>query len=293
MREFEYLQPETIIEASEMLAEYKENCRLMAGGTALLLALRQRMLPLTHIISVRRLKPLRGISYDAKLGLRIGALSLHHDIARSPLVQQHRPMLADMASRLANPQVRNQGTIGGNLCYADPATDPPSCLMALDAQVVLVSRRGRRTMPIEEFIVDYYTTALEPDEMVLELIVPSSALSEGHHARHLRTAAEHRPLVNFAIAIDRDKDVCNDVRMVVGASTVTPTRTRGAEDFLRGKSIDRKVVAEAADIAANEIEPIDDSRGAGEYRREMVRVTGRRTLERLFGLTVELEAHPT
>ena len=103
---------------------------------------------------------LRGITYDDKLGLRIGALTLHSELARSPLVRTHFPMLADMASRLANPQVRNQGTIGGNLCYADPATDPPSCLMALDAEVVLSSAKGSRILKIEDFVLDYFVTAL-------------------------------------------------------------------------------------------------------------------------------------
>lgn len=267
-----------------MLAEYLDNCRMMAGGTALMLALRQRMLAPSHIVSLRNIRDLRGITYDNTAGLRIGALTLHAEVARSPVAHEHFPMLADMASRLANPQVRNQGTIAGNLCYADPATDPPTCLMALDADVVLSSTRGNRVLKVEDFIVDYYVTALESDELVSEIRIPPTSFNAGYHARFLRTAAEHRPLVNLAVNLKKEGDVCEDVRLVVGATTTTPTRLRKAEAFLKGKTMTRRIVADTAELAATEIDPISDIRGDGEYRREMVRVVCRRTIEGLFDL---------
>jgi carbon-monoxide dehydrogenase medium subunit len=262
---------------------------MMSGGTALMLALRQRMVTPAHIVSIRDLRALRGIAVDPHFGLRIGAASVHTEVARSAAVREGWPMLADMASRLANPQVRNQGTIGGNLCYADPATDPPSCLMALDAQVVLSSSRGDRLMSIEEFVVDYYTTALEADELVSEIRVPHSVFNTGYHARFLRTAAEHRPMVNLSMAAKREGDVCLDARLVVGASVVTPTRIRAAEAALQGKVVTPKLAAEAAEIVASEIEPISDIRGSDIYRRDMVRVLARRTIERLFDTAVSIE----
>ncbi len=282
MRDFDYLEPSSIPEASQMLATHRDNCRMMAGGTALMLALRQRMVTPTHVISLRNIRDLRGITYDDKAGLRIGALTLHAEVARSPLVRAHFPMLADMASRLANPQVRNQGTIGGNLSYADPATDPPSCLMALNADVVLSSARGNRILKVEDFVVDYYVTALEPDELVSEIRIPPSAFNAGYHARFLRTAAEHRPLVNLAVSLNKQGDVCEDVRMVVGAATATPTRLRKAEGFLKGKTVTQRVANDAAELAATEVDPISDIRGNADFRREMVRVVCRRTLDGLF-----------
>jgi carbon-monoxide dehydrogenase medium subunit len=192
-------------------------------------------------------------------------------------------MLADMASRLANPQVRNQGTIGGNLCYADPATDPASCLIALDSEIVLSSKRGNRVLKVEDFILDFFTTALKTDELVSEIRVPPSAFNAGYHARFLRTAAEHRPLVNLAVAVNNYDGACEDVRMVAGASMAKPTRLRKAEDYLKGKSVTSRAVTDAAEIAASEIDPISDTRGSGEFRREMLRVVARRTLEQLFG----------
>lgn len=285
MRDFDFLQPASVAEASRMLAELGDDARVMAGGTALLLALRQRMVAPSHVVSVAKIEALRGIAFDEKNGLRIGALVKHAELARSPLVQQHYPVLAAMAAQVANPQVRNQGTLGGNLCYADPATDPPGCLLAHGAHVVLGSARGERVLPLEEFLVDYYTTALEPDELVVEVRVPPPASdASGAYTRHLRTAAEHRPLASVALLTRRDGAVCHEARLVVGASVVVPRRLERAEEFLRGKTVTLDVAAEAAEIVAEDIAAISDARGTEDYRRAMVRVVARRTIANLFGL---------
>jgi carbon-monoxide dehydrogenase medium subunit len=291
MRDFDFLEPASVAEASRMLADLGDECRVMAGGTALMLALRQRMVTPTHIVSLGRLDGLRGVSFDAHQGLRIGALARHCEVAASPMVQQHYPMLASMAASLANPQVRNQGTIGGNLCYADPATDPPGCLMALDAQIVLGSARGERVLGIEDFLVDYYVTAIEPDEVVVEIRVPPPSPGHaGHYARFLRTAAEHRPLVNVALLTSRAGMQCQSARLVVGASVPVPQRVQRAEQFLAGKTITLDVAHAAADIVAADIEPMSDSRGSADFRRDMVRVVARRTIAGLFGLATHGEA---
>lgn len=288
MRDFDFLEPTSVAEASRMLADLGEDCRVMAGGSALMLAMRQRMLSPTHIVSVARIEALRGITFDARSGLRVGALSRHCDVARSPLVRQHYPMLAAMAEQVANPQVRHQGTIGGNLCYADPQTDPPSCLLALDAQVVLASHRGERVLAMAEFLVDYYVTAIEPDEVVLEIRVPPPAPdAAGRYTRFLRTAAEHRPLVNVALAVRARGTQCQDARLVVGASTPIPARVARAEAFLAGKTVTPEVAAEAADIVAADILAMSDARGSEAFRRDMARVAARRTIAGLFGLATD------
>ncbi|CAM5335020.1 FAD binding domain-containing protein [Eoetvoesiella caeni] len=289
MRDFDYLEPTSVEEASRMLADLEdEEVRLIAGGTALILTLRQRMLRPQYLVSLAKVDRLHGIEFDEKAGLRIGALSRHADIAASPLVRQHFPVLASMAQRVANPQVRNQGTIGGNLCYGDPSTDPPSCLLALDASVVLGSTRGERTMPLDEFIVDYFETALEPDEVLLEIRVPPLAQGTGAvYSRFLRTAAEHRPLVSVAFVAHRDGTVCRDARIAVGATTPIPTRLRQVEAFLEGRSVTPAVAAEAADMVAQGIEPLSDSRGDETYRRNMVRAVARRSISELFELSVD------
>jgi len=284
MRDFDYLRPDTIAEAATLSAQYGDSGRLIAGGTALLLALRQRMIAPSHLISLARIRALRGITYDDRTGLRIGAMTLHAELARSSLVRTRYPMLADMASRVANPQVRNQGTIGGNICYADPATDPPSCLMALDASLVLSGPRGERVLPVADFLVDYYATALAPDEILAEIRVPPPRFAYGYHARFHKTAAEHRPLVNVAVALNRDHEVVREVRLVVGAATTVPARVCEAELFLTGKAISSAVAAQAADLVADNIQPMSDLRGSEAYRRDMVRVVARRTIEQLCGL---------
>ncbi|MBO9515010.1 MAG: xanthine dehydrogenase family protein subunit M [Variovorax sp.] len=293
MRDFDYLEPTTVDEASRMLGDLGDDGRAIAGGTALMLGMRQRMLSPTHLVSLARIEALRGIDFDPHKGLRIGALSRHTDVANSAIVQKHYPVLASMASRVANPQVRNQGTIGGNLCYADPSTDPPGCLMALDAQVVLGSARGERVLGIEEFLVDYYVTALEPDEMVVEIRVPPLAAgTTGVYTRFLRTAAEHRPLASVAFVARRDGQLCRDAKLSVGASTPIPTRLRRAEAFLEGRTVTAQVAAEAAEIVAADIEPVSDARGSADFRRDMVRVVARRTVAALFGLDINEGAMP-
>src|SRR5690606_2450750 len=138
--------------------------------------------------------------YDERNGLRIGALARHVDIAEAPLVKSHYPVLADMAAQVANPQVRNQGTIGGNLCYADPATDPPGCLMALNARVRVIGPNGGRTIVVKGLYTEYYQTALEFSEVVTEIqIPPLHSEADGAYTRFRRTPAEHRPLVSVAV----------------------------------------------------------------------------------------------
>ena len=285
MRDFEFLEPASVQEASRMLADLGDDSRAIAGGTALMLGMRQRMLAPTHLVSLGQLHALRQISFDAQNGLSIGALALHHDIARSPQVQTHAPLLASMAARLANPQVRNQGTLGGNLCYADPATDPPGCLMALNAQVVLQDAHGERVLAIEDFLIDYYTTALAPDELLTHIRIPPLAVGVvGVYTRFLRTPAEHRPLASIALLARRSGAVCIDARLAVGASTAVALRIPRAEAFMNGKTITPDVAREAAEIVATDIDPISDARGNADYRRDMVRIVTRRTMAQLFDL---------
>ncbi len=293
MRAFDYLQPTSIDEASLLLAEHGDDARVFAGGTALMLVMRQRMLNPKVLVSLDRLSELRGITFDAIKGLRIGALSLHAEVAEDVHVKQHYPMLAHMAAHLANPQVRNQGTIGGNLCYADPATDPPGCLMALDAKVVLQSAHGQRTLAMHEFLTDYYTTALSGDELLISILVPPpSANSVGQYTRFRRTAAEHRPILNVSFCaskhLSNDGTILSNVRLVVAASTPMPTRLKQAEDLLAAELISETLIERVAKLAAEEANVISDQRGTEDYRRQMLQVVTRRTLQTALSLDKHL-----
>jgi carbon-monoxide dehydrogenase medium subunit len=286
MHDFTFLEPASAVEASHMLAVHGDESRLIAGGTALLLGMRQRMLAPSHLISLGKLDDMRRIEFDASEGMRIGALVRHAEIAESPLVTAHLPMLASMAGRVANPQVRNGGTIGGNLCYGDPATDPPSCLMVLGAQLVVVGPDGERYIDIHDFFVDYFQTALGAQEVLTHILVPPLPPdAEGSYTRFLRTAAEHRPLLNVALLARRDGALCKQIRIATGASTVTAIRLPQAEQFLEGQVVTDDVAAAAADLAVQDMSPISDSRGTAEYRSAMARVVIRRALGSLFGLS--------
>lgn len=268
-----------------MLADSGEESRLFAGGVALMLAMRQRLITPSHLVYMGGVASLNRIEFDERAGLRIGALARHQEVADSPVVQSRYPMLAAMAAHVANPQVRNQGTIGGNLCYADPASDPPGCLMALGAELRTVGPSGERTIPLSEFFTDYYATALEPSEVVTEIRVPPMpADAKGVYTRFLRTAAEHRPLVNVAVVVRRQGQICTDARIAVGASVPIPLRIGRAEKFLKNKTVNPETLDEAAAITAQDITPVSDFRGSAEYRREMVRVVARRTLAEAFDL---------
>ncbi len=285
MRDFDFFVPETLSEALRMRFDQGDDSCLIAGGTALILGLRQRLLNPRALISLARLNDLRAITYDERNGLRIGALARHADIAISPIILKNYPLLATLAGGLANPQVRNQGTIGGNLCYGDPATDPPSGLMALRASVILASPQGERALPIEDFIVDYYTTALAPSEILTEIRIPSPpAGAVGIYTRHLRTAAEHRPIANIGLVVERRQRVCAEARLVIGAATAMPTQAKRAAAFLKGRPVTREVAEEAGMLAAQEITPISDQRGDAAFRRTIVGVIVKRAVADAFEL---------
>ena len=267
-----------------MLADTGEDSRLYAGGTALMLAMRQRMLTPSHLVYIGGVAGLNSIEFDERNGLRIGALATHQEVADSPLVKARYPMLGFMAAHVANPQVRNQGTIGGNLCYGDPATDPPGCLMALGARILAVGPDGERTIGLDEFFTDYYQTALAANEVVTEIQVPPPpADAHGAYTRFLRTPAEHRPLVSVAVLARRNGAQCRGARIAIGASVPIPTRARRAEQFLEGKPVTEALLEEAATIAAADVEPVSDFRGSAQYRREMIRTVVRRTAAKVFG----------
>jgi carbon-monoxide dehydrogenase medium subunit len=284
VRDFKLLQPASAREASRMLADHGEDARLMAGGTALTLALRQRLVTPSHLVHLGKVSALAGIAFDEKAGLRIGALARHADLAAHPAVNARYPMLAHMAGQVANPQVRNQGTVAGNLCYADPASDPPTCLMALGARVVATSAQGEREIALDEFFSDYYQTALGPAEVITEIRVPPLGEAAGAYARFRRSEAEHRPTLTLGIVARREAKVCRSARIVIGASTAVPFRAKGVERLLEGKAVTPELLEQAAESARAETPVISDFRGSAEYRREIVGVLLRRTAASLFGV---------
>lgn len=285
MLKFEFLEPENLSEAVKMLMDNGEDACVFAGGSALLLAMRQRMIAPGAVVSLGRLRAMRGVIFSQSHGLRIGAMTPHAEIARSEAVRVHYPVLAQVFSGLANPQIRNQGTIGGNLCYADPATDPPSCLVSLGAEMVITGPMGERHLPIREFLVDFFTTALAPGEILTEIRVPAPRADfVGHYRRYLRTPAAHRPIANVALAMTSRRGIWEDVRLVVGASVpVTQDMTRAAA-LLNGRSVTMDLADEAASLVVTDLNVISDERGSAAFRTQVVRAATRRIIADAAGL---------
>ena len=265
MRDFELLEPVSAAEASAMLSDHGEETRILAGGTALLLALRQRLLTPSHIVYLGGVRGLDYIEYDGSNGMRIGALTPIATIAASPLVARLYPMIAAMAGQVANPQVRSAATLGGNLSYGDPASDPPTCLLALGARVAVTGQEGAREIELDDFFTDYYQTALLPGDVITEIRVPPVGQRTGAYTRFVRTRAEHRPLVGLAVTARRQGNVCLDARITIGASTPTPTRARQTEAYLEGKTIGEGVLDEAASCLTSVPRPSTVARSCASY----------------------------
>lgn len=282
MRAFEFLEPGSVGEATAMLAQHGEGARPLAGGTSLILLLRQRLADFTHLVHIGNLTELRGIRVADDGSLRIGALTTHAELAAHPLIRSRYPVIAEMAVQVANPQIRNVATLGGNLCYADPASDSPTCLAALGARVRVLRGREAREIELERFFRGYYETELGLGDIVTEVIVPPpSDARTAVYSRFITTPAEGRPLVAVALCVMRSGlQQWQEVRLFLGAAVSAPLRATRAEQVLRGKRLTAEVLAEAAQCAALDIDPIDDFRASAAYRREVARIVVRRTLNR-------------
>jgi carbon-monoxide dehydrogenase medium subunit len=287
MLPFDVEMPTTLAAALDLLDRHDDEACVFAGGTALVIAMRQRMIAPRVVVSLGRLSDLATIRYSPTEGLHIGALARHAEIARADAVRSHYPVLAQLFSNLANPQVRNQGTIGGNLCYADPATDPPSCLLALGAEVIVAGRMGQRRLPLRSFLVDFFTTSLEPGEILAGIRIPPPPHgAQAFYRRHLRTPAEHRPVANVALTFrtEPEDSTWREVRLVVGAAVPVARAMDVAAAALTGRPVTLATAQEAASLAVEHLEPISDSRGDAAFRSTIVRAAVRRIVAEAAGL---------
>jgi len=276
MRDFDYQTPKSIHALCEALSTHGDEAKLMAGGTAMMLAMRQRLLSPVRILSIAHIPEMQGIGQDEAGHLHIGAFTTHTAIAESVLVQKTHPMLAKVAGGLANWQVRNQGTLGGNLCYADPSTDPPGCLMALDAKLVLQSSSGLRTLRMQEFCVDYFETAIQSNQVLVSVVIPPLPLgAKWTYARHLKTPADHRPMANLSIVSWLNENGSKTFHIVVGAGTPLPLRLIDLENALSVEKIPRGEIANLAHNTSEALPTLSDARADSAYR------------QRIFGVLLE------
>jgi carbon-monoxide dehydrogenase medium subunit len=274
IRDFDYLSPKTLEEALAFLSQYQDECKVIAGGQSLLILMRQGLIAPEHLVDVKGVSELNYIQANAQAGLRIGTLATHRAIEKSPLMRGSFSVLTEMEHRLASIQTRNWGTLGGNLCHADPAGDPTSVLMALNATVTTASLKGKRSMPVEDFCLNYFETALQHDELLVEIQVPPAPPHTGAAYTKFNIIETDMGVVGVAasVTLGPGKDACKDVRIVVGNCGSTQLRAKRAEEVLRGKRLADDLLKEAGQVASQEADPISDVAASEEYRRELVKV---------------------
>ena len=281
-RALTFLRPSSVDEAVQMLEEHGDEAKVVAGSTALTIMLRNRLIDPAFLVYIGRLSGLSDIRQDEGY-LHLGALVTHREVELSPVVKQAIPVVADTFRRVANVRVRNIATVGGVVAEADYASDPPAVFLALDAEMVAHGPNGTRTIPASEFFLSFYTTALEPNEIVTAVRVPEP--QPGTHAvyeKFVTRSAEDRPCVGVAAAIrlSADYGTVEDVRVAVGAASETPQRFPEIEQRAVGHELTESLAREVAEGYAERIDTLDDMRGSAWYRTEMVRVWVRRALMR-------------
>jgi aerobic carbon-monoxide dehydrogenase medium subunit len=270
----EWHEPRSLGEALSLRAEHGEEATVVAGGSFLGIVMNQKLFAPTMLVALRSVPELDYIEADSGM-LRLGAMTTHRTVERSPVVKEAWPSLAFTFSVVASPRVRNQATVGGVVADADYASDPPSMLAALEAWVVARSVRGEREIPMDEFVLDHYETALEEDELVTEIRIPRS---EGRSVyRKFRSrSSEDRPCVSVAAAQGD-----GGLRVVVGAVAERPQYFAEICDLAREERLSSELATEIGRRYAEEIEPLSDSRGSARYRRRVIAVEVRRALEDL------------
>lgn len=279
---FEYRTPRSLKEVHQELKEFGSDAKLIAGGTALIIMMRQRLVRPSCLISLRSVRGLNGIAQKDG-GLRIGGLTTHREVETSSLVRGRVPLLAETCRHIATIRVRNMATVGGGLAHADPNQDPPPTLIALGATLKAASANGSRVIPVEEFFTDYYETVLKPDEIITEIFVPRLPANSGAaFLKFLPRTADDYATVSAAavVTLDRAKRIFTDVRIALGSVGTTPIRAREAEAVLRGQPVKADALREAAEKAKEAVDPVSDFRGSAAYKKEMAGVFVRRALEK-------------
>jgi carbon-monoxide dehydrogenase medium subunit len=280
LRRFRLEEPESVAEVSELLAQFGESAKVYAGGTELLLAMKEGLVQYERLINVKTVKGLNEVIPDNGT-IRIGALCTHHQLETSPLVKQKLPALARTEQNVANVRVRQVGTLGGNLCFAEPHADPGILLMALGAKMVAQKSTSRREITAEEFFVDAYETCLGADEVLTEIRVPVPEGKSG--VAYLKFGYLERPSVGVAIAlrIDADGKSIEDAKIAVGCAGPAPKRVSESEGLIKGKSVDeaKTNLLKAGEIAGRAAQAISDLHGSQEYKEHIIGVLLKRAFQ--------------
>lgn len=281
MHDFQFHQATDLAYAFALLEEYGDDARLMSGGTALVLQLKQRFSQPGHVIGLRRIPGLSVIEETGDGSIQIGANCTQRQVENHPLVAERLPLVAEAYRHVATPRIRNMATVGGGLAHGDPNQDPPPALIALGASVALTSANGgQRILPAEDLFQDYFETDVRAGEIITGLIVPPVQPGAGTaYLKFLPRTADDYATVSVAAVVTPDAaGNCGDVRIVLGSVGLTPIRAAAAEDALRGQPLTDDNIRAAAALVPDAVDPLDDHRGSADYKREMAGVFTRRAI---------------
>ena len=277
---FEYLRPNTIPEAIALLQRHGEDAKILSGGQSLIPMMKLRIARPGYLIDINRIS---GLSYIKEEGgfLKIGGLTREAELESSPVIRAKYPILLDTAQVIADPQVRNLATVAGNLAHGDPANDHPATMLALGAQVVATGAQGERIIPIEEFFLSLFTTALQPGEILTEIRIPvPPARSGGAYFKLERKVGDFATAAVAAQVTADANGAAQNVGIALTNVGPTPIKAKKAEDFLRGKKLDQANMRQAAQLAADDAQPSSDLRGPAEYKKGLVKELAKRALSR-------------
>ena len=277
---FEYFRPTTLPEAIALLQQHGDEAKVLSGGQSLIPMMKLRLARPAYLIDINRIA---GLSYVKEEGgfLKIGGLTREAELEASPLIHSKYPIILDTARVIADPQVRNLATVGGNLAHGDPANDHPATMLALRAQIVAAGPRGERVIPIDEFFLSVFSTALEPGEILTEIRIPVPPGRSG--GAYFKLERKVGDFATAAVAAQLTIDGAGVAQNVgIGLTNVgpKPLKARKAEDFLLRKKVDAGNIGQAAQLAADESQPSSDLRGPAEYKKGLVKELTRRALVR-------------
>jgi carbon-monoxide dehydrogenase medium subunit len=275
---FGYVAAHSVNEALELVAQHGEEGKILAGGHSLIPAMKLRLSSPRFLIDIGALPELRGIKIEDG-NLVIGAMTVHADIAGSDLVRKHVPGLADAAVVIGDLQVRNRGTIGGSVAHADPGADFPVILTALNASFIVQSGGGARTIAVDDFFTDFFSTALNANEILTEIRVPLPDPGTGTAYAKFPHPASGYVVVSAGALIARESNDCAAARIAVGGLGATPARATATEQDLQGKPLTQQNIAAAAAKAAEGTDPVEDSYASAEYKRHVATAYARQAME--------------
>jgi len=277
---FDYHPATSVDEAIALLQQYGDEAKLLAGGHSLLPTMKLRLAQPGHLIDLGRISGLSYIREDGGV-VAVGAMTRYVDIERSEVLKKHFALLPEGVAQIGDPQVRNRGTIGGSIAHSDPAADTPGIVLALKADIVAKGPNGVRTIKADDFFMDLFQTALQPDEVITEIRFPKPPVHTGSAYMKLANKASHYAVVGCAAVVTLDGNgTCTSASVVITGASVKPTRASAVEAGLVGKKLDEATIANAASHAADGLEVVSDIHGSQEYRAQMATVLARRVVAR-------------